>query len=602
MRKSSERYRKIRLMVRLFKYLKSYRRHFIILFIFTILSAFLGLVPVYLMKPLTDDVFVASNRPINDRIWDLNLICFMLVLVQIVDTVISSLLNYSRSWLSQKIGMNLRRVLYAHLQKLSLQFFYEEKTGDLHNRITDDPESIQRFFVRDIVDFIISFVMLIGITIILFYLEWRLAIILIIPFPLILILLRVFGEKIIVIYRKLYHKLDSMSSLLFNAISGIIVVKTNVAEERELARFDKANTEIATESLRNAFLSFTFLPLIGIIIFSAGVGVRWFGGWRVIQNQLTVGEIIVFMGYTMQFYGPLSGINQIYLNFQDAVTATERIFRILDTEPKIYSAPGAIDLPTIKGNIKFTDVTFSYDGHKKVLEHVNLEVKPGEVIGIAGRSGGGKTTLLKLLCRLYDPLEGFISIDGFNLFNVKLGSLRKQIGIVLQETILFYGTVAENIAYGRPDASKKEIVFAAKAAGAHDFIMRLPYAYDTLMGEEVGLSGGQKQRISIARVLLKNPRIAIFDEALSSVDLETGAFIQASMKMLAKNSTVFIISQKPSELKMANRLIVIDNGRIVESGTYESLSKSGGIFTTFIKKNEINPEDIEKRSLSIHVT
>jgi len=590
-------------MLRLSEYVRPFRRQMIILFVLTALSTLIGLVPVYLMKPLTDEVlFTSTKTPISDRLWTLNILCFALLLVHIVHAVTESIREYRRNWIGEKVGLTLRRSLYVHLQKLSLQFYYDERTGDLHSRVTDDINSLQSFITTDLIELTIFSVMSVGMCVLLFCLEWRLTLILLVPVPLIIIILRVFGGKIIVTYRNLYKKIANMSSIVFNVLSGIIVIKTNVAERRELARFDKASNEVANENLHNAYLNFTFLPLIGIVLFAAGLAIRWIGGWAVVQGKITAGDMMVFLGYVGQFYGPVQGINQIYANFQNTIAAAERVFQVLDAKPQIVDAPDAIDLPIIKGDIKFSRVAFSYDGHKNVLEDINLEIKSGEIVGVAGRSGAGKTTLLQLLCRLYDPSQGSISIDGYDLRKVKVESLLKQMGIVLQETTLFYGTVAENIAYGKPDASRREIIFAAKAAGAHDFIMRLPHAYDSLLREEgLGLSGGQRQRISIARVLLKNPRIAIFDEAESSLDLETGAFIQHSIKKLSQDRTVFIISQRPSILKMVDRLIVIDNGRIVESGTYESLSQSGGVFSSLLQKANIKVEDIDKRSAVIYV-
>jgi len=587
MSNNSNRFKKIKLILRLFEYSRTYKRYLVIVFVGSLLATLLSLVPTYIMKPLTDKVFApALPIPPRDRFFTLNLLIILLVVVYVVQISVSSILEYYKGWLAEKIGINLRRALYAHLQKLSLKFYNLERTGELHSRICYDTMSLQYFIVSDLLQLFIYLVMFLGIGTILFCLEWKLAILLLVPIPLIIILSNTFGERLIFTYRRLHQKMANMDSAVFNALKGIIVVKTNVAEEREAVKFEKVNTDVSTERLHCAKLNLSFLPSMGFIITLSGVLVYWFGGWQVIKGKLTLGEMMVFIAYMWQFYGPISGVNSIYARYQDTIAAAERVFKVLDAKPEIRDAVDAIDLPSIQGNVRFDNITFTYDGQKNVLEGIQLEAKPGEIVGIAGSSGAGKTSLAYLLCRLYDVSGGSVSVDGYDLKKIKIESFLNQIGLILQETMLFYGTIAENIAYGKLEASKIEIISAAKAAGAHDFIMRLSDAYDTLLGEGgVGLSGGERQRISIARVLLKDPKIIIFDEATASVDLATQTIIQATIKRLSKGRTIFVISHHPDMLKITDRVLILDRGKIIESGNYDDLSKSGGLFTKLFKEN-----------------
>jgi len=592
MKNNSERFKKIKFILRLFGYCRSYKSYIIIIFVLTGLATLLSLVPTYMMKPLTDRVFAPPEPiPIEDRLWTLHLLVILFVLVHVVGTTVSSISGYYKEWLGEKIGINLRHAVYGHLQKLSLKFFNLEKVGELHSRVCYDTMSLQYFIVFELMELFMDLIMFVGIGIILCYFNWRITILLLMPVPLIILLSNTFGEKLIFTYRRLYQKIANMDSVVFNAIKGIIVVKTNVAEERELVRFDQSDMASATEKLHCTKLSSLFMPSIGFIIYLCGILVYWLGGYKVVRGELTLGEMMVFIGYMWQFYGPVSGINSIYARYQNTAAAAERVFKLLDTEPEIQNAQDAIDLARLQGNVRFDNVKFAYGDQKNVLEGINLEVKPGEILGVTGPSGAGKSTLAYLICRLYDASAGSVSVDGYDVRSLKIESLLNQIGLVLQETILFYGTVAENIAYGKPEASKMEIISAAKAAGAHDFIMRLSDAYDTLLGEGgVGLSGGERQRISIARVLLKDPKIIIFDEATASVDLATQTIIQATIKRLSKGRTIFVISHHSDMLKITDRVLILDRGKIIESGTYDDLSKSGGLSTHLLKEN--NSEEI----------
>jgi ABC-type multidrug transport system fused ATPase/permease subunit len=583
--KNTEKFKKIKLILRVLAYARPYTGLFIIVLLLIAFSTFLSLVPTYLIKPLTDKVFLPNvSTTVVARIRMLNMMVIVLIIVHLVRILMNSVAEYRKKWLGEKIGAELRMTIYAHLQRLSMKFYQNEKAGSLHSRIFNDTTYLDSFITDELLNQFISLMMCLGIGFILFRLNWRLAALLLMPAPLVMALSCMFGEKMIFAYRIIYQKMSNLSSIVFKSIIGAIVIKTNVAEKKELLRFDRANIDVFTTRLQAKKVNLSFSPLKNFIIFLCGSLIYWIGGRYVINGEMTLGGLMVFVGYMWQFYGPIERIGELYSSFQNAVASAERVFKVLDTEPDIYDRQDAIYLPPrIKGSIRFENVTFGYDGQKNALEDINLEVNPGEIIGITGPSGAGKSTMVHLLCRLYDVTDGRIFFDGCEIRNVKLESLRNQIGVVLQDTLLFYGTIAENIAYAKPDAAGDDIIAAAKAAGAHNFIMRLPDAYDTVIGEGgVGLSGGERQRISIARVLLKNQKVIVFDEATSAVDLETEAFIQTTIERLAGEHTIFIISHRLSMLKNTHKLVVLDKGKIVESGHIEVLNKREGSFSRLL--------------------
>ena len=602
MNKNPERFKEIKLILRLFTFARPYKNYLILIFVLSIFSTLLALVPTYIMKPLTDKVLAPSQpTSMDNRVWLLSELIILLVIVYVAETIINSFLQYRKEWLGVKIGLNLRKTLYAHLQRLTLKFYNSEKAGNLHSRVCYDTQSLQYFLVYDLLDLFTSIVMFLAIGIVLFFLNRTLTLLLLLPIPVIMYLSHTFGERLVATYRRLYQKSANMSSVVFNAIKGIVVVKTSVAEEREVARFEIVNSNVSNERINKSKLYFLFLPAMSSILFISGIMIRWSGGWQIITGSLSLGALMVFIGYMWQFYEPIRDINGIYARFQDVIAAAERFFKILDTEPELYAVRETITIPHLKGNIRFDNVVFTYDGKNNVLENINLEIQPGEIMGIVGPSGAGKSSLLQLLCRLYEPRSGSIYIDGNEIQKLDLKFLREQIGIILQDTFLFFGTIAENIAYTKPDASKIEIISAAKAAGAHEFIMRFPDAYDTLLGESgVGLSGGERQRISIARVLLKNSKIVIFDEATSAVDLLTQDIIKSTIKKLKEEGrTVFVISHQLSMMEITDRLMFLDKGRLIEHGTYESLSKTGGALANFLKEKKSAQE--KERSLGFYV-
>ncbi len=585
MEKNSEKFKKIKAILRILTYASHYRGLFIIVLLLIGLSTVLSLVPTYIMKPLTDKVFLPNDSTtVVSRIRMLNTLVLVLIVVHLARILINSLAEYRKRCLGEKIGAELRETIYTHLQRLSMKFYNFEKAGNLQSRVCYETAHLDSFITDDLPNLFISLVMCLGIGLILFQLNWKLALLLLMPAPLIAVLSCILGEKMIFAYRILYIKMANLSSIVFKSIAGAIVVKTCVAEKKELLRFNRANRDVFTSRLQSKKVSLSFSPLKNFIILLSGNLIYWIGGRYVINGEMTLGGLMVFVGYMWQFYSPIEKIGELYSSFQSAVACSERVFKVLDTEPDISDRQDAIYLPLpVRGSIRLENVSFGYDGQKNVLEGINLEVNPGEIIGITGPSGAGKSTLVYLVCRLYDVTDGHIFFDGYEIRNIKLESLRSQIGVVLQDNLLFYGTIAENIAYSMPHAAGDDIIAATKAAGAHDFIMRLPDAYDTIIGEGgVGLSGGERQRISIARVLLKNQQVIVFDEATSAVDLETEAFIQSKIAGLAGEHTIFIISHRLSMLKNTDKLIVLDKGKIVESGHIEVLNKIEGSFSRLL--------------------
>jgi len=602
MERNAEVTKKPKHFIRLFEYVAPYKKYLILCFVGFMFTTLLSLIPTYLMKPLTDRVFVPTKpASIGDRIVMLHMLIILAIVINVIETILRSILQYRQEWLSLQIGVCLRRRLYAHLQKLSLKFYNLETAGNLHQQVIYDTRVIPNFFINDLIQLFISIVMFLGIGIVLFSLNWILATLLLVPLPIFILISRNFGKKIFVLYRGLFRKMANMSSMVFNTIKGIVVIKTSVAEKREIDRFDKLSSDYSDESLHSSKIHYFFMPALGFILFFSGVFIQWFGGWQVIKGELSLGEMMVFIGYVWQFYNPVSEIDGIYRKYQNTLAASERIFNVLDAEVEPDDAPDAIELSQVKGIVKFDNVSFSYDGKNNVLNNISFEVNPGEITGILGRSGSGKTTLVHLLCRLFEPSNGEIFLDEYNIKKIKLESLRRQTSIVLQDTFLFNGLVEENIAYAQPNASRVEIISAAKAASAHEFIMRLPYAYDTVLGEGgVGLSSGERQRISIARVLLKQSKIIIFDEATASVDIVTQEIIQNTIKKLKnENYTIFLISHHLLMMEITDRIIFLDQGKIIKTDTYSSFIDPDTELFRFLQNKRF--EEIDKGRIDSYV-
>ena len=587
-----------RMMFRLLSYLKPYWYLVAIGTVIALATTALGLLPTYIFKYLVDSVFVpVVQTTAENRFRLLNLFIFALIGAHVLNQAVGTTGGYVMQWLGNRVIYDLRSQAYRHLQMLSLSFYNKNETGRLIARISEDTSRLRWFITESLRDLVIDFLMIFGMCVILFREDWQLAALTLIPLPVLAVGAGYFGEKMHRLFHRLWRRVSAITAILADTIPGVKVVKAFAAEDREVDRFNVVNKEVFDYSIRVAKLTLAYYPIMGLATFAGGIIVRWFGGRQIIfddvavaagqlqpEQAFTLGTLMLFIGYMMQFYRPIQSLTRINERFRRAATAAERIFEIMDADPEIKDTKDSIELPQLEGRIRFENVTFTYDGEKNALENINFEVQPGEMIGLSGPSGAGKSTLISLVCRFYDVTEGAIYIDGHDIRDIKLNSLREQIGVVLQEPFLFHGSIAENIAYGKPNASKEEIISAAIAANAHHFIMDFPDGYDTQVGERgVSLSGGERQRISIARAILKDPRILILDEATSSVDTETESAIQEAIERLVEGRTTFAIAHRLSTLRRANRLIILEEGHLEDMGTHAELLEREGLYKRLVK-------------------
>lgn len=584
------------LIFRLLAYLKPYWYVAVIAFIISLATAGLDLIPQIITKHIMDSVFVPAVTALESArkagipyVPDPKLFPLLALLIlgalgiNLANTGMGTGRNYMMRWLGNKVIYDLRTTAYSHLQRLSLSFYNQKDTGRLISRISQDAERLQDFIVNSIQEFIMDVFMVVGMSVILFHTNWRLAALTLIPLPAVAFASVIFGRKMHSLFHKIMAQMANISAILADTIPGVRVVKAFAAEDREVNRFNKENQGYFFTNMRAAKVSTVYFPVMGVATFIGGIIVQFVGGRQIIYGNMTMGDLTLFMGYLWRFYGPIQGFTRLNQMLQRSTAAAERVFEIIDAVPDVNDKEDAIELGTIKGDIKFDNVTFSYDGEKNAIDGVSFEVKAGQMIGLSGPSGAGKTTLINLLCRFYDVNEGSITIDGYDVRDVKLKSLRDQISVVLQEPFLFQGSIAQNIAYGKPDATMAEIIAAAKMANAHDFIMDFPDGYDTIVGERGALlSGGERQRISIARAILKNPRILILDEATSSVDTETESLIQSAIERLVNGRTTFAIAHRLSTLRKADKLLILDKGKIVEQGTHNELLENNGLYKRLV--------------------
>jgi ATP-binding cassette subfamily B protein len=536
------------------------------------------LIPPYLTMPLVDDVLTPLA---NGEKVEFSLVTFYLSGL-FGAAILAWLLGWAKTWvvakLSTRVAADLRNEMYAHLQRLSLEFFGGKRTGDLISRVGSDTDKICTFLSMHLLDFSSDVLMIIGTSIILMLQDWKLAIVTLVPFPIIAWLISKVRKQMRHGFNQENRTWAGMISVLSDTIPGIRVVKAFAQEHREVERFRTSNDHVLESNDRvNRVWSF-FGPMVSLLT-DAGILVVWaFGVWQISQGQLKTGVLIGFLAYIGRFYTRLDAMSRMFTNSQRAAAASHRIFEILDRIPSVPEPVKPFSPGRVSGKIEIKDIRFSY-GSRQVINDVNLSIEPGEMIGLVGASGAGKSTLVNLVCRFYDVASGAILIDGHDVRSFPVSEYRRNIGIVLQEPFLFFGSIAENIAYAKPEATRAQIIAAAKAAKAHDFILRLPDGYDSIVGERgQSLSGGERQRISIARALLTDPRILILDEATSSVDTETEREIQEALDVLTRGRTTIAIAHRLSTLRNANRIVVMEQGRIMEVGHHGELLDRNGAY------------------------
>jgi len=575
--------RQVAVIRRLLGYLKPYRRQLTIGMTAATLITLVSLIPPYLAGYLIDRVV----RPAREGALSLGrastiawLAVAAMALVYVIRQGAAVVRLRLMAILGEWVARDLRSELYEHIQRLSLAFFSRKRTGSLITRVSADTDRLWDFLAFGVVDVSLSLVMLAGLGAVLLSLDWRLGLAMTLPVPFFCWLIYRHGESINRLFIRAWRKWSRVSDVLSDTIPGIRVVKAFNQEEREIRRFGERNQDVTAEFNRIHETWTTFWPLLMLAVHGTTVVVWALALPRLLGTgtALPVGTFVSFLLYTTMFIGPIEVIGQIARTMNRATTSAHRVFEVLDTEAEVRDDPDPVQLRPVHGRVAFEHVTFGYDGVRQVLRGVSFDVAPGELIGLVGPSGGGKTTIVNLIARFYDVTGGAIRIDGVDLRRLDTGHYRRQIGMVLQDPYLFHGTILENIRYGLPEATLGQAIAAAQAANAHDFVTKLQHGYDTVVGERGHtLSGGERQRVSIARAILHDPRILILDEATSSVDTETEREIQEALERLIAGRTVFAIAHRLSTLRKASRLFVIEDGRLAEHGTHhELLAKPDG--------------------------
>jgi ATP-binding cassette subfamily B protein len=577
--------RESRVILRLLGYLKPYRRQLALGLSAAAVITMVSLIPPYIAGYLIDRVV----RPAQDGRLPRGTaasMAWIAVLAMAALYVVRQAAAHVRlrymAVLGEWVARDLRAELYEHIQRLSLSFFSRKKTGSLITRVTADTDRLWEFIAFGVVDVSLSMVMLVGLGTVLLTLDWRLGLIMTLPVPLFCWLIYRNGVSLEGLFIRGWRKWSRVTDVLSDTIPGIRVVKAFNQETREIGRFAERNEDVTFEFNRIHQSWTTFWPALMLAVHGTTVLVWAFAVPRLLGNghPLSAGVFVSFLLYTTMFVAPIEVIGQMARTVNRATSSAHRVFEVLDSEPEVRDAPDVVRLTPVRGRVSFENVTFAYDGVRQILRGVSFDVQPGELIGLVGPSGGGKSTVVNLIARFYDVTGGSICIDGVDVRKLDTGHYREQLGMVLQDPYLFHGTVMDNIRYAMPEASFSAVIAASKAANAHDFICKLGQGYDTVVGERGHtLSGGERQRISIARAILHDPRILILDEATSSVDTETEREIQEALERLIAGRTVFAIAHRLSTLRRASRLFVIRQGRLAEAGTHrELLATEEGIY------------------------
>lgn len=573
------------LYLRILSYIKPYMHRLIFAMFCTIMAAAGNLYIPWIIKDMIDEVLADKNGTM------LNWIAASIIAIFVVRGLFWYGQNYLMSYVGQSVIIDIRAAVFKKLQRLSISFYDKNKTGTIMSYVTNDVNALQSAMVENTIEMITEGFILIGSVVAMIYLDWRLTLFTVCTFPVVLWFMEFFGKKIRKTGGRIQECTADITSVLQESVASARVIKSFVREDYEVDRLDVENRANFRANMKNAQLMATLTPVVELV---AAIGVTmiiWYGGNNVINGTITAGSLVAFLTYAVNISNPIKRLTRVIGNIQKALAAAQRVFMIIDMPEEIAESRDAKQLPEVSGKVEFQNVSFAYDDKGNVITDLSFSVKPGEVIAIVGPSGAGKSTIANLLPRFYDVNKGDIKIDGHSVREVTLDSLREQVGIVPQETMLFNGSVYNNILYGRLDATKEEIEAAAKAANAHDFIMQLTDGYETKLGDRgVNLSGGQRQRIAIARAILKNPRIMILDEATSALDTESERVVQEALDRLMVGRTSFVIAHRLSTVKNADKILVLEKGNLVESGTHDELLALDGLYAHLYKIQYRNKE------------
>lgn len=550
----------------------------IVVALLMLLSSVLELGVQFVLRYFVDEHFL----PQQGSGFDIMIFFVLYAGVMLAGNIVYLLRTYLCGRMGIKISFSLREKINNHLQRLSLSFMNRRSAGELLGRVTWDTNHVKMFITDCFCNMFTQTVLLISLAVLMLIMNWKLALASFVFAPFIVLFARTFWPKVRRMYHRQGRKNDRTQNKLQDVLSGIRIVKTYGKEKAEIEQFSKMNEELAAIQRKNENFFATFFPFLSLLMSFGSYLVVYLGGLDVLKGSMTPGELMQFVAYSGMLLGPLSWMSFLPRRIIMMTTSMERIYDVLDEEPEITSAPDAKKMD-IKGNIKLDNIVFGYRSYEPVLNGISLDVKPGEMIGLVGASGCGKSTLINLIMRLYDVDDGAIYVDGTNIKNIEVADYHRQIGVVLQETFLFAGTVLDNIRFAKPDATLAEVISAAKNANAHEFICRLPDGYNTYIGEKGHmLSGGEKQRISIARAILNDPKVLILDEATSALDTESEYQVQQALERLRENRTTFAIAHRLSTLRCADRIIVINDQKIAESGTHNELLKNKGIYYSLV--------------------
>ncbi len=572
---------------RLFRLLIPYKTALFWGSLFLVLTSGVNLAVPLFIKQLVDVVMVEKNLEM------LNYIAGMIALMFVLQMVFSTIHNYLYDVTEKRVITDFRKIIFSHLHKMSASFFVKRRTGEIMSRMTNDVTTIEGVITDLPATALQQSIRLIGGIVIIIYMNWKLTFMILVLAPVLVLFARIYGKKLKKLSKEIQDKLATSTTILEENISGMPVVKSFVRQKLEIQRFDKAVEDSFQSAKKRVKISAFFGPVVGFIAFSTALVLLWYGGREVITGRISPGELVAFILYATIIAGPMGSFARLYTRIQEGLGASERIFEILDTQGDVRDAPDAVPMPPVAGKVEFKNLRFHYRADQEVLKGLNFTVEPGEMVALVGPSGAGKTTLVQLLHRFYDPVSGEILVDGQNIRDVQMISYWRQIGLVPQETLLFGGTIEENIRFAKEEATLAEIKEAARAANADGFINECPDGYQTIVGEKgIRLSAGQRQRIAIARAILKNPRLLILDEATSSLDNESEKLIQEALERLMKGKTSFVIAHRLSTIHNADKILVLDKGEIVETGTHQELMDRKGLYQYLynLKALQINRE------------